>query len=135
VKWWCSSSQGVAWTWTRQAYAGVWLFIALIAIAYAVHLRRAHLQTRTDCTRAITFFAAGLLALWLALDWPLAPLGSGYLASLHMVRYLLIALVAPPLLLLGIPATSYAGLKDWPRAFALLRNVTRPSSHSSFSLW
>jgi putative membrane protein len=44
----------------------------------------------------------GLLALWIALDWPIGALGGGYLASLHMLQFLLIALVAPPLLLLGI---------------------------------
>jgi putative membrane protein len=129
VQWWCSSSQGVAWSWAWQAYPGVWLFIALLALGYGFHVRRSGVLaglTRPSRSRPIAFFAAGLFALWLALDWPLAPLGSGYLASAHMVRYLLIALVAPPLLLLGIPADSYAISRDRPRLLALLRDVTQP---------
>jgi putative membrane protein len=126
---WCTSSQGVAWDWTWQPYLGVWVFILLIAIAYWLHLRRLDLSITEDCTqrrRRIVFFALGLLSLWLALDWPIAPLGMGYLASVHMVQYMLIALVAPPLFLLGVSAASYEKLKDRPRALAMLRNTTQP---------
>ena len=69
---------------------------------------------------------AALFSLWLALDWPLAPLGSGYLASVHMGRYLLIALVAPPLLLLSLPAERFERLQDRPKTMGLLRNITQP---------
>jgi putative membrane protein len=108
MQWWCSSAQGAAWSWTWQAYPGVWLFVLLIALIYALRLRRLEpplaVEGHQSRKRQIIFFSAGLLALWLALDWPLGPLGSGYLASVHIVRYLLIALIAPPLLLLGVPA-------------------------------
>ncbi|UCC83237.1 MAG: cytochrome c oxidase assembly protein [Gemmatimonadota bacterium] len=126
---WCTSSQGVAWDWTWQPYVGVWLFILLIAVAYWLHLRRFEPSAWEDCTqrrRHIVFFALGLFLLWLALDWPIAPLGMGYLASVHMVQYMLIALIAPPLLLLGFPAASYEKLSDRPRALATLRNTTQP---------
>ena len=131
MQWWCSSSQGVAWSWAWQPYPGVWFFIALFALVYAVRIRRAGLAIAPAAMpprsrREIAFFAAGLFSLWLALDWPLGPLGSGYLASVHMVRYLLIALVAPPLLLLGIPADGFARLKDRPRILAVLQDVTQP---------
>ena len=48
----------------------------------------------------------GLVVLWIALDWPVGPLGGGYLASVHMIQFLLIVLVAPPFLLLAIPAAT-----------------------------
>jgi cytochrome c oxidase assembly factor CtaG len=130
MQWWCSSSQGVAWSWTWQAYPGVWLFIALIALVYGLHIRRTaavrSVETQSRRSRDVAYFAAGLVSLWVALDWPLGPLGSGYLASVHMVRYLLIALVAPPLLLLGIPADSYARLKSRLRLHAFLQDITQP---------
>jgi cytochrome c oxidase assembly factor CtaG len=129
MQWWCSASRGVAWSWTWQAYPGVWLFIGLIALAYGLHVRRSDISATGSArhpSRAIIYFATGLFALWLALDWPLAPLGSGYLASVHMIRYLLIALVAPPLLLLGLPAVSYMRLNHRPRLVALLREATQP---------
>jgi cytochrome c oxidase assembly factor CtaG len=103
VQWWCSA-RGVAWEWSWQAYPGVWVFVAAVGASYAWMLRRAsgagarpeELRWRAGC------FAGGTVVLWLALDWPLGALGAGYLASAHMLQFLLIALVAPPLLLLGI---------------------------------
>jgi putative membrane protein len=129
MQWWCASSQGVAWSWTWQPYAGVWLFIALIAIGYWLYLRRVRPTgpgERRVRIRHIGLFAAGLIGLWIALDWPLGPLGSGYLASVHMVRYLLIALIAPPLLLLGLPKQAFSDLGDHPRAYDFLKNTTQP---------
>jgi putative membrane protein len=126
---WCTSSQGVAWDWAWQPYIGVWLFIVLIAVAYWLHLGSLSLSApddRAQRRRRIIFFALGLISLWLALDWPIAPLGMGYLASIHMVQYMLIALVAPPLLLLGLPAASYEKLGNRPRALAALGNTTQP---------
>ncbi len=54
--------------------------------------------------------AAGIVLLWAALDWPIGALGAGYLASAHMLQFLLIALAAPPLLLLGVPHAARAML-------------------------
>lgn len=71
-------------------------------------------------------FAAGLLFLWLALDWPLGALGAGYLASAHMVQFLFIALVAPPLLLTGLPAAAYRPLTRRPALVRVLRVLTHP---------
>ncbi len=59
-------------------------------------------------------FCAGTLVLILALNSPLDALGDQYLFSAHMVQHMLIALVAPPLWLLGTP--------DWMLA-PLLRRV------------
>lgn len=130
MRWWCSASQGVAWTWAWQPFPGVWLVIILIGLAYAWYLRGlaapADPEQRRHRRLQIAQFAAGLFCLWLALDWPLGPLGSGYLASVHMVRYLLISLIAPPLLLLGLPDAAYAGLKNHRRILAFLRNTTQP---------
>lgn len=83
MQWWCSA-RDIAWTWTWQAYPGVWLFLALLLAGY-LRVRRAvgqgdpHLRGRTAP------FIAGLALLWIALDWPVGPLGAGYLASVHMV--------------------------------------------------
>ena len=46
-------------------------------------------------------FGLGLFLLWIALDYPLGALG-GYLAAAHTGQFMLIALAAPPLLLLGL---------------------------------
>jgi putative membrane protein len=98
VQWWCSA-QGEAWDWSWRAYPGVWLFIVLLAMGlWRVH-RRAGAVVQPW---RVSVMGQGILALWIALDWPIGALGGGYLASVHMLQFLLIALVAPPLLLLGI---------------------------------
>jgi putative membrane protein len=130
MQFWCSSSAGVAWSWAWRPYLGVWILLAVIAGVYFWRLRRyepAH--TNADCQaakRRMTFFVAALCCLWLALDWPVAALGAGYLASVHMVQYLLIALVVPPLLLLSIPPAAYQRLNAMPRVMTLLHNTTQP---------
>ncbi len=52
---------------------------------------------------ARVYFAAGLLVMFLALSSPIDTAGDRYLFSLHMLQHLLLAMVVPPLLLLGLP--------------------------------
>lgn len=106
MTWWCSA-QSAAWTWTWQAYPGVWALVALLLVAYRLLERRVGRATTTS--RA--WFLGGLAVLWVALDWPIGALGAGYLASVHMVQYLLIALLAPALLLRGIPGAAWVRLE------------------------
>ncbi len=111
MQWWCAA-QGVTWTWRWQAYPGIWLFIAAM-VGMFVAMRRRY-PDPGDARRwslQAWSYGAGVLALWIALDWPVGALGAGYLASVHMVQFLLIALVAPPLLLLGLPAGAYRALE------------------------
>ncbi len=130
MRWWCAASQGVAWTWSWQPYPGVWALVLLVAGLYVWQLRRlappAGEAGRQERKRRAFLFAGGVFALWLALDWPLGPLGSGYLVSIHMVQYLLIGLIAPALMLLGAPLGSFESLARRQRLMAALRNVTQP---------
>lgn len=119
MQWWCSA-RDVAWTWTWQPYPGVWLFLALLIAAY-LRVRKTAVQGGVAGGRGRAgAFAAGLVLLWIALDWPVGALGAGYLASVHMVQFLLIALAAPPLLLLGVPREAAA------RAARPLARITHP---------
>jgi putative membrane protein len=54
--------------------------------------------------RQVASFTLGVAAILVASEWPIHDLAEHYLFSVHMVQHLLISLVAPPLLLLGIPA-------------------------------
>jgi len=53
--------------------------------------------------QARIYFAAGLLTLFLAFESPIDVGGDHYLFSLHMLQHLLLAMVVPPLILLGLP--------------------------------
>lgn len=118
VQWWCSA-RAVSWDWTWRPYVGVWIFLALIVLAY-VALRRRH-PGEEGATRRTAAFAAGLAALWAALDWPVGAL-AGYLAAAHMVQFLLVGLIAPPLLLYAVPAGAW---EAWTPG-RLGRGLTRP---------
>ncbi len=51
------------------------------------------------------WFALGIAALFVALQSPIDVGGDRYLFSLHMLQHIILALVAPPLLLLGVAGT------------------------------
>ncbi len=63
--------------------------------------------------------------LWVGADWPMHEL-EDYLFSAHMVQHTLFSLVAPPLMLMGMPKWLLRSLIGGPRMMRLARFVTRP---------
>lgn len=101
MNWWCSA-QGSSWTWTWQPYVGVWLMvIGLVAVRLLAERLAAKPTEGVPGSRRS--YLIGVLVLWVAADWPVGPLGAGYLLSVHTAQYILFALVAPPLLISGTP--------------------------------
>ncbi len=123
MRWWCSA-QTSSWEWSWQPYPGVWAFMLLLALCYLFLVRRGRAEPPAPL-RSASFFA-GWLSLWIALDWPLGALGAGYLASAHMLQFLLIALVSPPLLLYGLPGPFFESLERRHRIHLALRVLTHP---------
>jgi putative membrane protein len=99
ISWWCTALAR-PWSWQWIPYPGVWLVSLLPMVFYARAVHR-H-ESKTGWKRQAQFFA-GMLVFWIASDWPLGTLGAGYLASAHMVQFILYTLVAAPLILLGTP--------------------------------
>lgn len=129
LQWWCAA-QGTPWEWTWRAYPGVWIFMGLLVWAYRAVVRKARAagavgQDGPSGGRAAAF-GAGLVAIWLALDWPIGALGAGYLASAHMVQFLLIGIIAPPLLIWGIPPAALEGLNSPSPVARIGRLATMP---------
>lgn len=106
MRFWCTPITA-DWTWEWQPYVGVWMLIAVIAGLYALswrrHLRVTQRAWQTADRKYPIRFAGGLLCLLIASDWPVAALGAGYLASVHMAQFLLYTVGVAPLLLLGTP--------------------------------
>jgi len=135
MRWWCSAT-GEPWTWVWKAYPGVWLFVMLLATGYYLACSRAAEPRSGDdpsgetparpSPRQVLCFVAGLTCIWLALDWPIGPLGAGYLASVHTASDILLCLVVPPLLLLGLPRELLVRAATASRFGAVLRFVARP---------
>jgi putative membrane protein len=130
MTWWCSA-QGIPWDWTWRPYPGVWLFIGVLVAGYIAALQRWRpdplVGDQDSLQRAhIASFSAGILVLWIAADWPVGALGAGYLVSLHTLQYLLFALVAPPLLLQGIPRWVLREILRTRWIGMLARGLSRP---------
>jgi cytochrome c oxidase assembly factor CtaG len=132
MQWWCAA-QTAPWSWSWQPYPGVWLFVLAIATGFHLALRRVDRTARVGGTpvagrraRPSYWFLAGLVVMWASLDWPIGALGSGYLASLHMVQFIMMAAIAPPLMLLGVPATAWDALARRRTAARVLAVLTHP---------
>lgn len=121
MQWWCSAT-GEPWTWSWQAYPGVWLFVAAVAwLAW-----RTWKSSGVGAGRRAAA-AAALVLLWLTLDWPVGPLGAGYLASVHALQFISLGMVVPPLLLRAVSAEQ---AKRWfaarPALGRLVATLTQP---------
>lgn len=96
---------GSPWVWEPRP--DVWLLITAIAVGYWWALTRLRPKLAGPPPlppRALRIrFAAGVAFLWVAVDWPLDRVGDDFLFSAHMVQFLLITLVAAPLLVSGVP--------------------------------
>ncbi len=86
------------WSWDPTVAAGT----LALAGGYAWLIRGGG-RTAAWSPLARVYFAGGLLVLFLALESPIDVAGDHYLFSLHMLQHLLLAMIVPPLLLLGLP--------------------------------
>jgi putative membrane protein len=103
-----------AWT----PHPDVWLLVALFGSGYAIAIVRLGPRWAAAGQAVVTRFQVtcwtlGVLAMWVASDYPVHDVAERYNFSVHMVQHLIFTMVVPPLLLLGLPA--------W-----LLRLVLRP---------
>src|SRR5262249_53371251 len=102
------------WPFDISVYAG-------LVVLYAGHFLLA--RTAGDAPRKHTvYFVFGLLTLWVALETPVDVISDRYLDSVHMLQHVLLAFVAPPLLLLGLSRGMAGILVRVP----LLREITEP---------
>lgn len=76
--------------------------------------------------RQMSWFSGGVAVIALATVWPLHDLAEHYLLSMHMVQHLLLSLVAPPMLLLGMPSWLLRRILAPRPIKAMARQLTRP---------
>ena len=96
----------VTWPFDLTVYAG-------LVVLYFGHALLA--RSAPDAGRNHTvYFLAGLAALWVALETPIDTISDHYLDSVHMLQHVLLAFVAPPLMLLGLSPSMAARLGRVP---------------------
>ena len=141
MSWWCSSSKA-EWSWTPKPYIGaVLIVLGLIALGIWWARKGRHQDIELappgregelhdipgSSAGRTTSFVFGVLGLWFVLDWPLAALGAGYLATAQMIRQVLMVMVVAPLLLFACPpALAVRGI-GWGRRLKALRLTVRPA--------
>ena len=102
--------------WAFHPHLDVWLVFGSLAVAYLAALRwwiKPEEQHVSASGMQLVAFFSGLSIMWVAADWPIHDIAENYLFSVHMVQHTLFSLIAPPLILLGMPAP-------------LLRKLLRP---------
>ncbi len=104
------------WNWNPSVLVGG---TALIGIYLAA--------VRSRITKRALLFVAGVLVTLFALISPLDVLGDTYLFSAHMAQHLLLIQVAPPLLLLGLPAWLAKKMLNWLSAERIERILGQPT--------
>ena len=92
-----------------QPHPDVWLLVALFAVGYAVAINRLGPRLAPPGKPVVTrfqvaSFTAGVIALWIASDWPIHDVAERYLFSVHMVQHVAYSIIAAPLLLIGTPS-------------------------------
>lgn len=119
MQWWCAAT-AAEWNWAWRPYPGVWILVGLVALLYARRLTRVAALAPVSRRHPICF-GLGLVVLWAMFDWPVGTLGTGYLLSIHTSQYVLLTLVAMPLLLLGQPDESWSRPDQGLRGAVLAR--------------
>lgn len=102
--------------WYLEPTIGLGIFGLAIAYLFWVgplNRRRAGASERPVTGGQIACFLGGCATLLIALGPPLDDWSDYYLLSAHMVQHLLLILLAPPLLLLGLPAWVLRPLLRW----------------------
>lgn len=109
----------------------MWLLIATLAVAYWYLIARVGPRAVRGGEpvvdrRHVRNFTFGLGLLWLGSDWPIHDVGEHYLLSVHMAQHLIFTLMAPPLLMLGLPPWLQRRLWGSGVRAAVLRFAGRP---------
>ena len=104
----------ITWPFDITVYAG----LLVLYFGHALLARAA-----PDARRKHTlYFLFGLFTLWFSLETPIDTIADRYLDSVHMLQHVLLAFVAPPLLLLGLSREMAARLVRIPG----VRAITEP---------
>ena len=119
--------------------------VLLIAIQSAYLLGVGPLRQRNNWadyvdSRQIATFTLGVIVIFIALASPIHVVSERYLFSVHMLQHVLLTLIAPPLMIRGIPDWLIRPLIRPNWSFRIARAVTHPigaflAFNIVFSIW
>ncbi len=113
-----------------SAHPDVWLLVVALYGGYLYLLSawgpRFAPGRRPATHGQMTCFTLGTAALWLAADYPVHDLAEDYLYSVHMAQHMVFQLIAPPLLILGLPGWLLRRLLSPRPVASAARALSRP---------
>ena len=114
-----------------QWHPEVWLLVAFLVGAYVYCIRvigpKAVQAGQPVVTRMnLVCFAAAMLVLWFASDWPVHDISEEYLYSVHMLQHMALSYFMPPLALLATPPWLARVLLGNGRVYKMVRWLTHP---------
>ena len=116
--------------WTSWTFdPGIWFSIVLIHGAYLLAvgpLRAKFPNSQPITSKQLMYWTAGIVTLIVALITPISLLSDQYLFSAHMFQHVLLTLIAPPLMLMGLPGWIFDPLIKFPHLLNFARFITRP---------
>ena len=104
------------------------LCVALMAgYLYAVSVLRPRISDAGRVRNGqIVYWSLGVLVIFVATGTPIHDLSEQYLLSMHMLQHLLLTLVAPPMLLAGVPGWLWSALLGGRRVLPVAKLVLNP---------
>lgn len=120
-----SLAQLVPW----RPHPEVWILVVTLVAGYWWALRRLGPyyapKDKPEVTGwQVTSFAAAVAVLWAVSDWPLHDISEEALVSVHMIEHLTLALIFPPLILLGVPSWLWQAILE--PVIPVLKRITHP---------
>ena len=99
----------------------------MVAYLYIVNVLRTRVSDAGRVRRSqVVYYSLGVLTLYIASGSPIHDISENYLLSVHMFQHLLLSLVAPPLLLAGIPTWFWQWLFGGPNINRVANVVLNP---------
>jgi putative membrane protein len=117
--------------WAFHPHVEVWALVLVIVGAWFYSVRvigpKAVAPGETVVSRRqCVYFAATILLLWGASDWPIHDIGETYLYSAHMLQHMMLSYFLPPLAVLAMPEWLLRLIIGKGRGYSVLRFMTKP---------
>lgn len=114
-----------------ELHVEVWLLVAAVVGGYWYAIARIGPRAVAPgepvvTHRQIASFAAGVVMLWLASDWPVHDVGEQDLYSVHMLQHMMLSYFMPPLILLGMPTWLARLIVGDGRVYSVVRFLAKP---------
>ncbi|MBA2726093.1 MAG: cytochrome c oxidase assembly protein [Actinobacteria bacterium] len=122
-----AATTGISW----HAHPDVWVLMGGLVLVYVWLISRVGPKVVPAGETIVTsrqkmLFFSGIAIMWFGADWPMHDLSENYLFSFHMLQHMLFTLVAPGLLLAGMPRWMLRIILKPPVLFKIAKWVTRP---------